>query len=147
MSPLNSPLNSQLNSLIKYFEGLSPELLVLIGGVYTDNAYFKDPFNEVRGIAQVKNIYLRRFSTYRQPYMKVRQSFTGADGTALRWDLTFSLGAMTRTISGMTLLRLDYNGRIEYHRDFWDATEAIYAKIPGMSAVMRYAKRKASVAA
>jgi steroid Delta-isomerase len=133
---------NQLNSIVKYFEQLSPQLLVLIGGVYTDNAYFKDPFVEVRGATQIKDIYLRRFQTYREPALRVRQQFSGSDGAALLWDLTFSQQGERKSISGMTHLRLSDDGRIQHQRDYWDAAEAVYEKIPGLGAVLRYAKRK-----
>lgn len=34
------------------------------------------------------------------------------------------------------------DGRIVLHRDYWDAAEELYAKLPVLGGLMRYLKRK-----
>ena len=48
---------SKLDGLIAWYENLSPETVVEAGRFYASDASFKDPFNEVRGIAAIERIF------------------------------------------------------------------------------------------
>ncbi|MCA0424309.1 MAG: nuclear transport factor 2 family protein, partial [Proteobacteria bacterium] len=41
-------------------------------------------------------------------------------------------------------LRLAADGRIAEHRDYWDAAEELYEKLPAIGALMRWLKRRAN---
>jgi hypothetical protein len=45
-------------------------------------------------------------------------------------------------IHGATHLRFAPDGRIAYHRDYWDAANELYAKLPLIGPVMRWLRRK-----
>ena len=45
---------------------------------------------------------------------------------------------------GATHLVLDAQGRILLHRDYWDAAEELYEKIPLVGALMRWLKTRAN---
>ncbi len=42
------------------------------------------------------------------------------------------------------LLLLDEQGLVLDHRDYWDAAEELYEKLPGVGALMRWLKRRAN---
>jgi len=44
---------------------------------------------------------------------------------------------------GASHLLLDADGRITSHRDYWDAAEELYEKLPVLGALMRILKRRA----
>jgi hypothetical protein len=52
-----------------------------------------------------------------------------------------SAGAEQR-IRGGTHLKLAADGRIALHRDYWDAAEELYEKLPLVGALMRWLKRR-----
>ncbi len=52
-----------LDDLIRFYHDLTPESVARFPEFYTDDAYFKDPFNEVRGLAAIQRI----FSAHVQP--------------------------------------------------------------------------------
>jgi hypothetical protein len=65
----------------------------------------------------------------------------------LTWDLLFyarRLGSHEQTIHGATHLKFDADGRVSYHRDYWDAAEELYEKIPFLGGLMRVVKRHAA---
>ena len=67
-------------------------------------------------------------------------------GALLTWDMTFRIRRLkpgeVRTIHGATHLKFDAAGRIAYHRDYWDAADELYAKLPVIGPVMRWLKRR-----
>ncbi len=44
-------------------------------------------------------------------------------------------------IRGASHLRFAGDGRIAMHRDYWDAAEELYEKLPLLGALMRWLKR------
>ena len=44
---------SSLDALIDFYENLSPDSVARFAEHYAEDAYFKDPFNEVRGLAPI----------------------------------------------------------------------------------------------
>ena len=47
---------------------------------------------------------------------------------------------------GGSHLRFDAQGRIALHRDYWDAAEELYEKLPVLGALMRWLKRQRATA-
>ena len=52
--------------------------------------------------------------------------------------------ATTQVIHGVSHLRFDPDGKVNYHRDYWDAAEEIYMKLPLVGGLMRYLRRHLS---
>jgi steroid delta-isomerase len=44
-------------------------------------------------------------------------------------------------------VRFDDAGRVAWHRDYWDAAEELYAKLPVVGAVVRMLRRRGAAPA
>jgi len=129
-----------------FFESISPEALQQIDRIYAADAYFKDPFNEVRGIEPIRRIFAHMFEQVDAPRFVVREVVTEGGNAFLTWDFIFRarrLGSAEQVIHGASHLRLDSDGRVSYHRDYWDVAEELYEKIPLLGGLMRAVKRRA----
>ncbi len=51
---------------------------------------------------------------------------------------------MSQTVRGASLLVLDGPGLVTLHRDYWDAAEELYEKLPVVGALMRWLRRRAN---
>ena len=50
-----------IDELIRFFEELTVESISRFSQFYSADAYFKDPFNEVRGLSALQNIFSHMF--------------------------------------------------------------------------------------
>jgi ketosteroid isomerase-like protein len=133
-----------LNNVVKFFETISPASVAQLTQIYTDDVFFKDPFNEVRGIAAVSHIFGHMFEQVDAPRFVVTTRVLQGDDAFLTWDFLFSMKRFARDeqcIHGATHLRFDADGRVCMHRDYWDAAEELYEKLPLLGAMMRGLKR------
>jgi steroid Delta-isomerase len=129
--------------VIDWFEALTPADLPGLGALYADDASFKDPFNEVRGLPAIRAIFEHMFATLDSPRFVVHDALVQDDHSFLRWDFVFGLrGGATLTVRGATHLRFGTDGRIVMHRDYWDAAEELYEKLPLLGVLMRWLKRR-----
>ncbi|MBB5203016.1 ketosteroid isomerase-like protein [Inhella inkyongensis] len=137
-----TPEDPRLRAVVAFYEGLRPEHLLRLGELYTEQAYFRDPFNEVRGLAAVQRIFAHMFEQLEAPRFEVLEAFAAQDQAFLTWDFHFLRGGQAQRIHGSSHLRFDASGRVAYHRDYWDAAEELWEKLPLLGGLLRALKRR-----
>jgi steroid Delta-isomerase len=164
--------SAALMTAVRFFETISLTTVEEIDALYEHDAYFKDPFNEVRGVAAIQAIFAQMFVQVSEPRFKVVQSILGraerddvtpvppldvslpasinalSSGDAfLIWEFSFRFKRFNKDqlqmVRGSSHLRFNRNGKIIFHRDYWDAAEELYEKIPILGALMRFIKLRA----
>ncbi len=133
--------------LARFYETLTPASLARLDQFYAVDARFKDPFNEVIGTAAIGRIFAHMFETTEAPRFVVTERIEQGHQAMLGWTFHFGLRGRTLTVRGVTHLRFDAAGRVELHRDYWDAAEELYAKLPLIGALMRGLQRRLSASA
>lgn len=135
-----------IDRLIDCYHTLTPETVSRLSEFYSADAYFKDPFNEVRGIAAIQHIFTHMFRQVENPRFVVTERVLDSNGAVLVWEFCFAIGVWGRrkeeVIRGISHLKFDSDGKISYHRDYWDAAEELYMKLPIISGLMRWLQRK-----
>lgn len=131
-----------LDEIVRWFERLTRESVADVGRYYAEDAFFKDPFNEVTGVEAVRRVFAHMFDQVEGPRFRVLERWQDAHGAMLTWTFEFRLRGESWTIRGATHLRFAADGRITHHRDYWDAAEELYAKLPVLGAVMRALQRR-----
>lgn len=135
-----------LSALIVFFETLTPKGVARFGEFYSADAYFKDPFNEVRGLAAIERIFTHMFTQVEAPRFVVSERIVDAGGAMLVWEFRFNArlgnGSQAQTIRGVSHLKFDADGKVNFHRDYWDASEELYMKLPLIGSLMRALRRK-----
>jgi hypothetical protein len=134
-----------LDALIEFFHGLTPESVARFPEFYSADACFKDPFNEVRGVAAVQSVFAHMFEQVGEPRFVVSEKVVDDGGAMLIWTFSFRAarwgGGGTQVIRGVSHLRFDAAGKVNYHRDYWDAAEELYLKLPVVGILMRGLRR------
>ena len=137
-----------LDRLIDFYQGLTPDSLRHLPEFYSADAYFKDPFNEVQGLAAIEGIFRHMFAALEHPHFVITGRVAQGPQCFLTWEFRFAFRSyaqgVEQTIRGATHLVLDDAQRITLHRDYWDAAEELYEKLPGLRVLMRWLKKRAS---
>ena len=141
-------LQARVTRLVAFFESLSPASLNQLSEFYAPQAYFKDPFNEVRGVAEIHKIFSHMYAALAQPRFVVTDSIAQNDQCFLTWNFEFYFKSFDKTtlqtIRGGSHIRFAAEGRVHFHRDYWDAAEELYEKLPWLGGLMRWLKVRAS---
>jgi len=153
-------MSERLVKIKTFYETLSPDSLDQIGELYAPNARFKDPFQSVQGQGAIRGVFEHMFQlqatsrfivvgiTQSVPEtvpvpdtVPVPESISGAQA-CLRWIYWLELRGKPVSIEGCSWLCFDAAGYIVDHRDYWDAAEELYEKIPVLSWLMQWLRRK-----
>jgi ketosteroid isomerase-like protein len=137
---------ADLYRVIDFFQSISADSARTLSQIYTDDVWFKDPFNEVQGLEQVSHIFTHMFEQVDAPRFVVTHSVLQDDQAFLTWDFLFRMRRFSddeQCIRGATHVRFASDGRVAYHRDYWDAAEELYEKLPFVGSLMRWLKTRA----
>lgn len=147
--PTHDTPQDALNRVVQLFDHLQPSDLTRLDQFYTEDAQFKDPFNEVQGLAAIRHIFEHMYASLDAPRFVVTQQVVQGTHAFVTWDFLFSIRTYQPqrvfTVRGAThfVLRQDQDTwRIAVHRDYWDVAEELYEKLPLVGALMRWLKRR-----
>lgn len=138
-------MSTRFSDIAHWFETLTPESLERVGEMYAQDALFIDPFNQLEGLTSVRAVYQHMFDTLKQPRFVVTTSVERECDGFMTWDFLFECRGQAQQISGCTQFKLNDQGLIVLHRDYWDAAQQVYEKIPLLGSVMRMIRSKLSL--
>ena len=115
---------------------------------YAPHARFKDPFNDVTGVADISQIFSHMFVALATPRFVVRERILQGRQCFLTWEFHFAFRNFKRgqpqMILGSSHIVFSEAGLVDLHRDYWDAAEELYEKLPVIGSLMRWLKRRAN---
>jgi steroid Delta-isomerase len=140
--------DARVARVVEFFELLTPADVARIGEFYRGDARFKDPFNEVQGVPAIERVFAHMYVALTEPRFAVRDIVSDGDQCFLSWDFLFRFKRFSPTaeqcVRGGSHIVFGADGRIALHRDYWDAAEELYEKLPAVGALMRWLKRRAN---
>lgn len=135
----------KLDALIDFYHTLTPGTVGRFAEFYADDAWFKDPFNEVRGLPAIERIFRHMFTQVGEPRFVVTETVSDAGGAMLVWEFSFRVRLWgkgeTQLMRGVSHLKFDAAGKVSHHRDYWDTGEELYMKLPLMGGLWRGLRR------
>lgn len=137
-------------NLATFFETLSPQSVAQLQTVYDEQATFKDPFNEVQGLPEIERIFRHMYVALDQPHFVVTGQVVDGAQAFLTWEFRFRFKrfdtATLQAVRGASHVVFNEQGLVTMHRDYWDAAEELYEKLPVLGGVMRWLKARANQA-
>ena len=106
---------------------------------YADDIVFRDSIQEVRGIAEFRQLTERLANRSKELHMEVVRAGKTDNLVFIEWEMTITFKKSPKSVLfGMSRLTLDESGRIKEQRDYYDLWGDIFDNIPFMA--RRYRK-------
>jgi hypothetical protein len=138
-------MNTAVDRIIEAFQTLTPERVERLDSIYANDARFKDPFNDVQGLAEIQRIFRHMYASLENPRFLITGRIVQGAQCFLTWEFHFAFKrfkqGQAQCIVGGSHLVLNDKARITLHRDYWDAAEELYEKLPLVGSLMRWMKR------
>ena len=146
--PRHAPAAPDIARLADFFESLTPATLGQLAVLYDGHARFVDPFNDVRGLPAIEAIFRHMFVALTEPRFVVTGQVVQGVQCFLLWDFHFRFKRFdtdtVQTIRGTSHLVFSEDGLVTLHRDYWDAAQELYEKLPLIGGLMRWLKKRAN---
>jgi hypothetical protein len=147
--PVSVPIRKpDVARVVSFFETLTPNSVTHMGAVYDPAACFVDPFNDVQGLDAIEAIFRHMFVALDEPRFVVTGQVVQGNQCFLVWDFHFRFKRFhqdtLQTIRGTSHLVFADSGLVTLHRDYWDAAQELYEKLPVVGGLMRWLKKRAN---
>lgn len=134
-----------VDKLVTFYEKLRPQDVAGFDNYYRLDVRFRDPFNHVSSIEGVKRIFAHMFTQVHDPAFRISKVIVGEGDAILFWTFHFRFKGLgckdQQALEGVTHLSFDDAGLVTLHRDYWDAAEELYGRLPVIGTLMRGLQR------
>ena len=128
------------DELILWYTQLSPETLPRMSEFYCEKLYFKDPFHVIKTESDLQKYMGKAFTKLKNARFVFQHSLVENDNAVLIWDFEFRIAGRDFKIHGNSWIKWTADGKIEFHRDYWDLSEEVWEKIPGFGLLIKALK-------
>ena len=139
--------DGRLADYARFFETLTPQRLGELDAYFAPDARFRDPFNDVRGVPDIRAVFEHMYRVCRDPRFRVLERVRTGNIALIRWRFTDGPAEgrrMALNIEGMSRVQFDALGRVVEHVDYWDAAGQVYERIPVLGWILRLLRRRLS---
>jgi steroid delta-isomerase len=140
-------MKNAVDRIVEAFQTLTPAGVETLGAIYAPGARFKDPFSDVQGLPEIQHIFRHMYVSLENPRFLIIERVVQGRQCFLSWEFRFGFRrfkqGQEQCILGGSHLVLSDEGQITLHRDYWDAAEELYEKMPVLGGLMRWLKRQA----
>lgn len=119
-----------INNYLNLFSNLNKENIKKFDDLVVKDIIFIDPFNNIKGLDNFKNIFYHMFDTVEEPKFNIVDYAQNKDHIFLKWKMTFYAFKASQTIEGMSDITLNKEGKVISHLDYWDSLNGIFIKLP-----------------
>ena len=119
-----------INNYLNLFSNLNKENIKKFDDLVVKDIIFIDPFNNIKGLDNFKNIFYHMFDTVKEPKFDIVDYAQNKDHIFLKWKMTFYAFKALQTIEGMSDITLNKEGKVISHLDYWDSLNGIFIKLP-----------------
>lgn len=132
----------RLPELLACYATLAPTNLDALVQCYTPDAHFRDPFHDVQGQAAIRAIFAHMFAASEQPRFVITEQQLAGATAFVTWRFHFGLRGHDYCIEGATRFGFATDGRVCCHRDYWDAAEELFQKLPLVGPPIAWLRRR-----
>ena len=118
----------------------------IIREIYAENLYFNDTFRTLNNIEELIPYMTHTADMVKSTTVEILDTAYSGTDYYVRWVMVMEFKAKRKDIYsksiGMTQLRFNQEGKIVFHQDFWDSTEAFYQHLPYIGYFIRKIRSK-----
>lgn len=134
-----------MKNFLDVYQNLNRDNVYILGTIYTDDIHFVDPAHEIHGLDKLTSYFRSMYQNVQSIEFAYRQTDELKSESYVQWDMTFVhkklAGGRQITMSGITFLQFHSDGKIYYHRDYFDLGAMVYEHIPLLGRLVRSIKR------
>lgn len=116
------------------FQQLDKDHLELLDRMYAEDIKFIDPAHSLTGLDEVKNYFSKLYQNVDSITFVFDNELVSEHQATLEWTMNFTHPRLANnrkiTVSGCSWLKFSEDGKVIYHRDFFDLGAMLYEHIP-----------------
>jgi ketosteroid isomerase-like protein len=144
MNDTNAILRLEL--FLNFYNNLSQNNLDSLPQLYASNVEFIDPVHHMLGLDQLQQYFSHAYARLSSCHFVATSKIANQDQGCLSWVMTFTHQAIGNgkpiSVHGCSVVHWNSEGKIAYHRDYYDLDEMVLQHIPLLGWVTKKIKQK-----
>lgn len=113
---------------------------------YTPDAYLDDTLVVHHGVTDIQSYFIQTSNTMTSYHVTVDDVARSGSDYYVRWTMVFTAPALSDGKPchsvGISQIRFDPQGKVGFHRDFWDSGNNFYAHLPVVGGAVGYVRKR-----
>lgn len=113
---------------------------------YSADAYLDDTLVVHHGSAEIEAYFLKTSETMTSYQVTIDDTVRSGDDFYIRWTMIFSAPAMSGGkpvhSTGISQIRFNREGKVAFHRDFWDSGRNFFAHLPVSGGAIGFIRKR-----
>lgn len=114
--------------------------------VYASTAYLDDTLAIHRGEAEIEAYFTKTSETMKSYEVTINDIAKSGDDYYVRWTMVFAAPALSggepvHSI-GVSQVRFNREGKVEFHQDFWDSGKNFHGHLPGVGGAVGFVRKR-----
>lgn len=135
-----------LDKFMETYNQLDKTNLALLDTIYHPEIQFSDPAHSLEGIISLKQYFTALYQNVRSIHFTFHTHLE-TDGQAfLTWTMHFSHPRLAKgrsiAVSGCSRLEFAADGKVRYHRDYFDLGAMVYEHVPVLGSLVKTIKKR-----
>jgi limonene-1,2-epoxide hydrolase len=136
----------RLDLVLDFYNNLSQNNLTTLADLYATNVEFVDPVHHILGLDQLQQYFSHAYARLSSCHFMATAKIANQDQGCLSWVMTFTHQAIGNgksiSVHGCSVVHWNSEGKISYHRDYYDLNEMVLEHIPLLGWVTKKIKQK-----
>jgi hypothetical protein len=136
----------RLDAFLDFYNNLSQNNLASLPELYASNVEFIDPVHHMLGLEQLQQYFSHAYARLSSCNFVAGAKIANQDQGCLSWVMTFTHEAIGNgksiSVHGCSVVHWNSEGKIAYHRDYYDLNEMVLEHIPLLGWVTKKIKQK-----
>lgn len=140
-------MGSNLQKTKDAFDLLDKNHLDVVENFYDKNAIFQDPVHQITGTQAIRSYYAGLYEKVESIHFEYKRTSDIDNLVTLEWTMHLKSPSLNSgrevTLDGVSLITFGgKEGKVIFHRDYFDMGEFIYEKIPILNQVIQFIKKR-----
>ncbi|MBU1621092.1 MAG: nuclear transport factor 2 family protein [Gammaproteobacteria bacterium] len=136
----------RLDNFLSFYNNLSQNNLNSLHHLYAANVEFIDPVHHMLGLEQLQQYFSHAYARLSSCHFVATSKIANESQGCLSWIMTFTHDAIGNgkaiSVHGCSVVHWNSEGKIAYHRDYYDLNEMVLEHIPLLGWVTKKIKQK-----
>lgn len=135
-----------MEHFLSTYKILKRDNLHLLEEIYAPDIRFIDPAHEIVGLEQLTTYFKALYANVESIDFLFHDQVTEGDKGYVQWDMTFRHSRFSAgksiAVPGTTYVRFHPDGKVFYHRDYFDLGAMLYENLPLFGGFVKRIKRR-----
>ena len=135
-----------MQTFLDTYQSLTVDSLDRLASIYTEDIIFIDPAHQIHGLDRLTAYFAALYRNINTINFTFHRHLQTGDEGFVQWEMSFSHPRLNAgriiTVPGISCLRFNEEGKVSYHRDYFDLGAMIYENLPLVGRILTAVKRR-----